>query len=244
MNQSEIYGVQVILKSIFILKNSPHLIASTENWEMIKALTPHEALNAERERRNQLLYTAPPIAQTGLGGELVLAADQFIITPSSRIEDAARAHAAGDEIRTIIAGYHWFTDWGRDTMISLEGLTLTTGRYHEAGWILRTFNHYVRDGLIPNMFPEGQNEGLYHTADATLWFFHAIDRYIEVTGDRETLRIILPTLLNIVYHHLHGTRFGIGVDPHDGLITSRSRRLSVDLDGCKSGRLGRHSSPW
>ena len=78
----------------------------------------------------------------------------------------------------MIAGYHWFTDWGRDTMISLEGLTLTTGRHAEAGYILRTFAHYVRDGLIPNMFPEGEREGLYHTADATLWFFHAVDRYL------------------------------------------------------------------
>ena len=73
-------------------------------------------------------------------------------------------------------------------MISLEGLTLTTGRSNEAGWILRTFAHYVRDGLIPNMFPEGEKEGLYHTADATLWFFHAIHRYVQLTGDRTTLQ--------------------------------------------------------
>ena len=100
------------------------LVASTESWETIKALTPQDALNAEKERREQLFIRAPSVARTGLGSELVLAADQFIITPANRIEDAARAHAAGDEIRTIIAGYHWFTDWGRDTMISLEGLTL------------------------------------------------------------------------------------------------------------------------
>ena len=68
---------------------------------------------------------------------------------------------------TVIAGYHWFNDWGRDTMISFEGLTLVTGRHTEAGWILRTFARYVRDGLLPNMFPEGGQEGLYHTADAT-----------------------------------------------------------------------------
>src|SRR6187551_2987310 len=77
-----------------------------------------------------------------------------------RAEEAARARAVGDEVRTIIAGYHWFTDWGRDTMISLEGLTLTTGRTLEAGYILRTFAHYVRNGLIPNMFPEGEKQGL------------------------------------------------------------------------------------
>jgi predicted glycogen debranching enzyme len=103
-------------------------------------------------------------------------------------------------------------------MISLEGLTLTTGRHVEAGYILRTFGHYVRDGLIPNLFPEGEQEGLYHTADATLWFFHAIDRYLDHTGDRATLRLLLPTLIDIVEHHLRGTRFGIGVDPKDDLL--------------------------
>src|SRR3569833_3270433 len=75
-------------------------------------------------------------------------ADMFFVTPAGRVEDAARARAAGDEVRTVFAGYHWFTDWGRDTMISLEGLTLTTGRPVEAGWILRTFGHYIRRGLI------------------------------------------------------------------------------------------------
>jgi predicted glycogen debranching enzyme len=103
-------------------------------------------------------------------------------------------------------------------MISLEGLTLTTGRHREAGFILRTFAHYVRDGLIPNMFPDGSNQGLYHTADATLWFFHAVDRYLAATGDEETLTLILPVLRSIADHHLRGTRFGIGVDPQDGLL--------------------------
>ncbi len=194
------------------------LVASTEEWATVQSLTPTAALNAERTRRARLLLAAAPEAQEGLGAELVLAADQFVISPAGRLEEAARARAAGDEVRTVIAGYHWFTDWGRDTMISLEGLTLTTGRYAEAGWILRTFAHYVREGLIPNMFPEGQREGLYHTADATLWFFHALDRYLQVTGDRETLREVLPTLQSIIAFHLKGTRFGIGVDPRDRLL--------------------------
>src|SRR5918997_134642 len=132
--------------------------------------------------------------------------------------EQARAHAAGEEVRSVIAGYHWFTDWGRDTMISLEGLTCTTGRHREAGFILRTFAHYVRDGLIPNMFPHGANEGLYHTADATLWFFHALDRYLEATDDRQTLETVLPKLLEVVEHHLRGTRYGIKVDERDGLL--------------------------
>jgi predicted glycogen debranching enzyme len=194
------------------------LIASTETWDRIQALTPQQALQAEHARRERLLEQADPAARSGRAGELVLAADQFIIAPFSRQGDAARALAEGDQARTVIAGYHWFTDWGRDTMISLEGLTLATGRHAEAGYILRTFLHYVKEGLIPNMFPEGQNEGLYHTADATLWFFHAMDRYVTVTGDRLTLRHAIPTFLSIVENHLRGTRFNIGVDQRDGLL--------------------------
>jgi len=194
------------------------LIASTESWETIGALTPLALLHAESRRRTRLVEAARAIPPTGMPAELVLAADQFIITPAGRVEEAARARAMGDEVRTVVAGYHWFTDWGRDTMISLEGLTLCTGRQREAGYILRTFGHYVRDGLIPNMFPEGTKEGLYHTADATLWFFHAIHRYLAATRDRSTLRQLLPTLKSIIRHHLEGTRFGIGVDPDDGLL--------------------------
>ena len=194
------------------------LTASTESREVMLALDAESALRSELERRRRLLASAPAAARSGVGAELVLAADQFVITPVGRLADMARAQAMGDEMRTVIAGYHWFTDWGRDTMISLEGLTLATGRHAEAGYILRTFAHYVRDGLIPNMFPEGERDGLYHTADATLWFFHAIDRYLDAGGDRWTLRLLLPTLADIVSRHTAGTRFGIGVDPADGLL--------------------------
>ena len=194
------------------------LIASTEPWDIVSALQPEEALHAEVERRRQLLLIAGLAEKPGLEAELVLAADQFIITPAGRAEEAARARASGEEIRTVIAGYHWFTDWGRDTMISLEGLTLTTGRYREASYILRTFAHYVRDGLIPNMFPDGARDGLYHTADATLWFFHAMERYVRATGETETLRRLIPTFVGIVQKHIEGTHFGIGVDPADGLL--------------------------
>jgi predicted glycogen debranching enzyme len=193
------------------------LVASTEPWETVDALSPDAGIHAEQDRRRQLLARAGPLPDR-LANELVLAADQFVITPAGRAEEAARARAAGEHVRTVIAGYHWFTDWGRDTMISLEGLTLSTHRYREAGYILRTFGHYVRDGLIPNMFPDGARDGLYHTADATLWFFHAVQQYLRVTGDRETLRTLLPTLVDIVRRHIAGTRFGIGVDPADGLL--------------------------
>jgi glycogen debranching enzyme len=191
-------------------------------------------------------------ARIGFAAELVLAADTFVITPVGRIADGARARAEGDEVRTVIAGYHWFTDWGRDTMISLEGLAPATGRAIEARWILRTFAHYVRDGLIPNMFPEGQNQGLYHTADATLWFFHALHRYVEHSHDRTTLELLLPILKDIAIPSIaaFGTRrAGIstmssmartGTTPRfDRTRCSRSRSSTRS----STGNIGRRSSP-
>ncbi|CAN5900649.1 amylo-alpha-1,6-glucosidase [soil metagenome] len=192
--------------------------ASTHSWETLLAIDPEEIFSAETARRHRLLDAAPPAARTGPCGELVLAADQFVIRPAGRTEDHVRARVTGDEARTVIAGYHWFTDWGRDTMISLEGLTLCTGRSDQAGSILRMFAHHVKDGLVPNMFPEGANEGLYHTADATLWFFHAIDRYLHASHDARMLDELLPVLRTIIDAHVAGTRFGIGVDPADGLL--------------------------
>jgi predicted glycogen debranching enzyme len=211
------------------------LVASTEKWVTMDALSPAVARAAEHERRRRLLTVTSPAAQTGPGGEWTLAADQFLIAPAGRIEEAARARAAGDEARTVIAGYHWFTDWGRDTMISLEGLTLTTGRPSDARSILRTFATHVRDGLIPNLFPEGSKEGLYHTADATLWFINAISRYCEVTKDGETLEFMLPIVRDIVNHHLRGTRFGIGVDPSDGLLRQGEEGYQLTWMDAKCG---------
>ncbi|HEX5228526.1 MAG TPA: amylo-alpha-1,6-glucosidase [Bryobacteraceae bacterium] len=226
------------------------LILSSEPWENMRALSPSQAVQSECERKRRLvnaavgklkaggkLKTETPdlLAEHPTVAELVWAADQFLITPAGRTDDAVRARAVGDEIRTVIAGYHWFTDWGRDTMISLEGLTLTTGRYAEAAWILRTFAHYIRDGLIPNLFPERQTEGLYHTADATLWFFHALDRYTEVSGDRSVLRMALPKLLDIFEWHMRGTAFGIGVDPRDGLLTQGAEGYALTWMDAKVG---------
>ena len=219
------------------------LAASVEDWDVIEALDPASAWSAETERRSRLLALAVEPARAGVNAELVLAADQFLITPSGRQEDAARARAAGEELRTVIAGYHWFTDWGRDTMISLEGLTLCTGRSREAAYVLRTFAHYVKDGLIPNMFPDHAIEGLYHTADATLWYFHAIDRYFTYTSDVYTLEFLLPTLHDIVEHHLRGTRFGIGVDPNDGFAAPGRARLPAHLDGRQGRGLGGDAAP-
>jgi len=218
------------------------LIASAEPWETLLAMPFDEALRAECERRSRLIAAARRVAsgkpahdEDPFLEELVLAADQFLITPAGRVEDAARAHAVGEEVRTVIAGYHWFADWGRDTMISLEGLTLSTGRAAEGGYILRTFAHYVRDGLIPNLFPEGHTDGLYHTADASLWFFHAIDRYLEWTDDRETLVALLPRLIEIADCHIAGTRFGIGVDAADGLLRQGAEGYQLTWMDAKVG---------
>jgi predicted glycogen debranching enzyme len=211
------------------------LIGSTEPWDTLTAMSPEVATSAERERRRKLIAIAGIPDEDTFAGELVLASDQFIIRPAGRVEETARARAAGDDVRTVIAGYHWFTDWGRDTMISLEGLTLTTRRFREAGYILRTFGQYVRDGLIPNMFPEGDREGLYHTADASLWFFHAIERYTIATGDDETLRRLLPALIEIVEAHLRGTRFGIKVDPADGLFSQGAEGYQLTWMDAKVG---------
>jgi predicted glycogen debranching enzyme len=219
----------------FEQSQSATLIGSTEEWLIIEVLSPEQAAGAELDRRERLLDQPQSSVREGVAAELLFAADQFVITPAGRAEEAARAHAYGDEVRTIIAGYHWFTDWGRDTMISLEGLTITTGRTLEAGYILRTFAHYVWHGLIPNMFPDGQSSGVYHTADATLWFFHALDRYIEATKDRVTLMMLLPTLGSIIEHHLAGTDFNIHADPEDGLLCQGTEGYPLTWMDAKMG---------
>lgn len=192
-------------------------VASTESWDLLE-FTPDEILEAEAQRLKKLLGESSDRDRDDMEQSLTLAADQFIVSPGSRMEEQALARASGNEARTVIAGYHWFTDWGRDTMISLEGLTLCTGRYREAQSILRTFASYVKDGLLPNLFPEGKRKALYHTVDATLWYFHALDRYHRVTGDSDTLLALQPILKSVIEHHVAGTHFGIGVDPQDGLL--------------------------
>jgi predicted glycogen debranching enzyme len=216
------YEGELWTPGVFTLQLEPGrtatFVATTEPRDVMLALEPGMARAAERERRRRLFVRAPESARDGVGPELLFAADQFLITPAGRVADRTRAMAAGDEVRTVIAGYHWFTDWGRDTMISLEGLTISTGRNREAAFILRTFAQYVKDGLLPNLFPDGSNSGLYHTADATLWFFHAVERFLRATNDRNTLAMILPVLVDIAEHHLRGTHFGIAVDSADGLL--------------------------
>jgi predicted glycogen debranching enzyme len=193
------------------------LTATTEPWTHLDESEPEQAWEHEMTRRQRLVASSDDSLQQPDTFLLPLAADQFIIRPATRAVDDAQAYAVGAEPRTVIAGYPWFTDWGRDTMISLEGLALVTGRHSEAHDILRTFALHVRHGLIPNLFPEGQREGLYHTADATLWFFHALHRYDTVTGDHALVEELLPVLRDIVQCHRKGTLFNIHVDS-DGLL--------------------------
>lgn len=140
---------------------------------------------------------------------LVLAADQFLV---------ARPTASQPDGQSVIAGYHWFEDWGRDTMISLPGLVLATGQAGVAAPILRTFAQYVSQGMLPDRFPDASGQPEYNTIDATLWYFQAIRAYHEATADDGLLRDLWPKLKEIVDWHVAGTRYGIKVDPSDGLL--------------------------
>jgi predicted glycogen debranching enzyme len=141
--------------------------------------------------------------------QLVLAADQFVVK---------RTHGSDPDGKSVIAGYHWFGDWGRDTMIALPGLALSTGRPEIAARILRTFAKYVDKGMLPNVFPDAGQTPEYNTADATLWYFEAVRQYVASTNDLEFLQEIYPVLTDIVDWHLRGTRYQIHADPNDGLL--------------------------
>ena len=132
-------GRRACSRSSWLLRRSAAIIASTEPWEVVTASKAPRRSRPSASAGCECIAAADPGARDGLAAELVLAADQFIVTPVGRTAEAARVRARGDEERSVIAGYHWFTDWGRDTMISLEGLTLLTGRTAEAKGILRTF---------------------------------------------------------------------------------------------------------
>ncbi|PKO12544.1 MAG: glycogen debranching protein [Chloroflexi bacterium HGW-Chloroflexi-10] len=141
--------------------------------------------------------------------QLILAADQFIVT---------RAIAGDSQGKSIIAGYPWFGDWGRDTMISLPGLTLATGRPEICAKILRTFSHFISKGMLPNRFPDTNKQPEYNTADATLWYFEAIYAYWQYTQDITILNDLYPILKEIFHWHIRGTRYGIRMDPADSLL--------------------------
>jgi predicted glycogen debranching enzyme len=166
------------------------------------------ALSAQKAYEEQLITRANLPGPLAIK-QLVLASDQFVVSRPSAVEPDGHS---------IIAGYPWFGDWGRDTMISLPGLTLTTGRPAIAASILRTFAHFVDQGMLPNRFPDAGEEPEYNTSDATLWYIEAIRAYYAATGDETLLRDLFPVLQTIITHHQRGTRYQIHVDPADGLL--------------------------
>jgi predicted glycogen debranching enzyme len=158
--------------------------------------------------------------------QLVLAADQFIVK-----------HALPDEPdgRSVIAGYHWFGDWGRDTMIALPGLTLATGRAEVARQILLGFAKYVDSGMLPNNFPDAGGKPEYNTVDAALWYFQAVTDYFAATGDMQTLQKLFPVLVGMIDAHVKGTRYQIHVDPADGLLYAGESGVQLTWMDAKVG---------
>jgi len=152
---------------------------------------------------------------------LVLAADEFIVSRG--------------ELATIIAGYHWFADWGRDTMIALSGICLVTKRFNEARQILLQFSKYVSEGMLPNRFPDDGEKPEYNTIDASLWFFHAILKYYHYTKDMAFVKSMLPVLENIVTAHYNGTRYNIKVDSNDELLSGGLDRVQLTWMDAKVG---------
>jgi predicted glycogen debranching enzyme len=159
--------------------------------------------NMEKSRREKVLDS--PSHKDEFSKTLTLAADQFVVK-------------RGEDLKTLIAGYHWFSDWGRDTMIALPGICLVTGRYDDAKKILRAFAQSTSQGLLPNRFPDAGEQPEYNTVDATLWFFVAIYKYLLATNDDQFVRDeLMPILRDIITWHDRGTRYRIHVDS-DGLL--------------------------
>ena len=171
---------------------------------------------AEHDERERNLWSkwqesSPQAASVAPGWvwQLILAADQFVVKRSLPEEPDGRS---------IIAGYHWFGDWGRDTMIALPGLTLTTGRPEIAKKILFAFARYVDGGMVPNNFPDAAGQPEYNTVDAALWYFEAVRQYFEATKDAEAVAKLYPVLAQIISAYLKGTRYHIHADEADGLL--------------------------
>ena len=162
---------------------------------------------AREEARQAALVTALPNATPAWITQLALAADQFIVK-------------RGGGGATVLAGYPWFTDWGRDTMIALPGLTIPTRRTEVAAQILRSYATHLSDGMLPNRFPDTGSAPEFNTVDATLWYFVAIDEYLQATDDWSLVRDLYPALQGILDWHVRGTRFGIHIDPNDGLLAA------------------------
>lgn len=183
---------------------------STEMRSNLDGATAYEA----QEQHQQALLArvkrdcfAPE--QKALSKQLVLAADQFVVK---------RPLPTRPNGRSILAGYHWFSDWSRDTMIALPGLLLATGRYPDAALILRTYAYFIDQGMLPNRFPDGAEKPEYHAVDASLWYFEAIRAYHAATQDDQLVHELFPVLQDIIAWHQRGTRYNIGVDASDDLL--------------------------
>ncbi|HOS94389.1 MAG TPA: amylo-alpha-1,6-glucosidase [Armatimonadota bacterium] len=194
-------------------------LASGEPAYLVLSTEPRRAeeapalFDAEMARRHAVLRRCPMAGHRAEVDELILAADSFLVR-------------RGSGLGSILAGYHWFGDWGRDTMIALPGLTLTTGRAEDARQILLTYAEFVDQGMLPNRFPDSGEAPDYNTVDATLWYFVALHYYVEATGDLDTARRLLPVLMEIIRAHVRGTRYGIGVDS-DGLLAAGDERTQL-----------------
>jgi predicted glycogen debranching enzyme len=171
----------------------------------------------EKKRRTQVVKN---FASEKNLARLALAADQFVVKRG--------------KLKTIIAGYHWFSDWGRDTMISLPGLCLVTERYDDAKNILKAFAESVSNGMIPNRFPDFGETPEYNTVDATLWFFHAVYQYYQYTSDKKFIHTLLPVLKEIIQWHNRGTRYNIHVDT-TGLIFAGADGVQLTWMDAKVG---------
>jgi predicted glycogen debranching enzyme len=192
------------------------VIASTESAESLKRTdlrTIDELISKEEKRIRDIANKGE---NDSFLQKLLIAGDSFIVNRKST------------GARSIIAGYHWFGDWGRDTMISLPGLTLVTGRFDDAKSILSTFSSNCRRGLIPNLFPENPADSpVYNTVDASLWFVHAAGRYLDYTGDLEFIGKIWPTIMEIIDNYRNGTDYEIRMDD-DGLIEHSGQLTWMD----------------
>ncbi|MGB3713702.1 MAG: amylo-alpha-1,6-glucosidase, partial [Candidatus Promineifilaceae bacterium] len=212
---------------VFSTESHPEL----DGYVALKDRDAHEQglLNRTRLYFGDSLSSALPKqnrALESLAAQLTLAADQFIVKRST----------AGDpDGLTVIAGYPWFGDWGRDTMIALPGLTLATGRADDAAKILCTFASYVDKGMLPNRFPDEGEEPEYNTADATLWYFEALRAYHDFTGDLDLVRELYPVLREIIEWHVRGTRYNIGLDPVDGLLYAGETGVQLTWMDAKVG---------
>lgn len=194
------------------------IIASIED---IKDFDGQRIIKKEEERIGKLIKSAG--FKDEFINDLVMAADKFIVYREST------------EAKTVIAGYPWFTDWGRDTMIAFTGLTLVTKRFEEAKEILTSFAKYINKGLVPNMFPDGGNDPIYNTVDASLWFFEAVYKYVEYTNDYKFIgECIYPKLEEIIEYYKNGTLFNIKMDD-DGLINAGDESIQLTWMDAKIG---------